>query len=247
MSNWNFLLHSTVFHITIFKNILEDYSLLPAYDSLIDWYQQIDDDFSFNLLYKENKISKNNIKLNCIIKNRIKYKDYFDNLYKNKDIVKDIFKKIEYIPAVYTQYIFKNLNNKKDWLYQGVKHSIVFVINNKILKDKPFIACNSVSYGSCFFDKLKNDFYGEGNLKEIPRLNKFENKINKDILNKTDYIFSNEVLFDEIPLNYIKAILCNRKQYKEVIKLLKEYNIDIPVIKIRVNNPNYEEILSKIN
>ncbi len=162
------------------------------------------------------------------------------------------------LPYVYTTYIFDTmkykpiLNNEPTWhgWYYG-DSDFIFVIDTAILKDLPFIAGDSMNYGSCKNNKKHLLIESKGSLSKKPNMNKLKNHINNFIsnyydfyeeiykTNKKEYItnspvtneISHEVLFNSIPIKYIKAILipeyAKNQWYKKYSNKLAKYNVPI--------------------
>ena len=164
--------------------------------------------------------------------------DFYDYQYKNKDKYSDFY--FNYcIPAIYTNYLSNKINLYGEPMFRiDTTHDICFGISTKILKDQPFIAYESTSYGRGAFVKQRKGFYGLGNLTKKPVLDNLVEIINKRLL-ETNYHFDqlNEVMFDKIPLKYIEFILV-KKAYIKRVKCLFPY---IPVIRFK----NYDEDLMK--
>lgn len=131
----------------------------------------------------------------------------------------------------------------KSWAYP-FQPDILIAIDTKILKDKPWIACDSVAYGWCVYEDIEKGYYGEGELKRKPNMKKIQDNINKRVKEGDDYQFTNEVLLDEVPFEYIKAILVTRSKYKKVKEIFQD--TEIPVIMYAKTSKDYKKILSVI-
>lgn len=75
-------------------------------------------------------------------------------------------------------------------------------------------------------------------------MKKLQDNINERIKEGDDYQFSNEVLLDEVPFEYIKAILVTRDIYIKVKEIFKDAGI--PVIKYAKTSKDYKKILSQL-
>jgi len=155
-----------------------------------------------------------------------------------------------YTPGIYTHYIWNNLSYYGEcWFFEcSPDTSVIFGISTKILKDKPWIACRSMSYGNCI-RYLVDDLYSRGNLNEKPDMSKLKKHIthyiNEEKKFGNSFTGSHEIIFDEIPLEYIKVIFT----VKKYIPVVKSIFPDIPVVQINNSYPfgpgnfNYKKLL----
>ena len=233
--NWDVLVH--VSNPFLLNKISKDKMLKCPEKQINHWLldNQTKDSFGDYFKYGNNRyniiklLTKNIDKLDSLKHMKI------PNDYKKKNEEKNIDDDIEfsYTPAVYTTYIFNELKYKDSSPFYGGLPIIVFVISSKILKDKPFIFCNSMMYGHCIrnFKYLEKGFYGKGNLKIKPSMKEFKEFINNKILksNERFYFTTHEIMFDNIPLKYINAILYYDKYipYEELKELFPQKHINI--------------------
>ena len=172
-------------------------------------------------------------------------------------------------PFVYCHYMFSGLhhNCKKDYAWNYLHtlldtkyKEIIFVIDMSIIKELPFYACASMSYGECVTNKSKLFMQSKGNLKRKPNLERIRNyiqayiqyvenyfpnvKCNRYI--RYSYIQSHEFLFHRIPVKYITKILV-WKQYRndrdilELEQYIKENGLNIEVVYYNTTEQNYEK------
>jgi len=179
-------------------------------------------------------LTKNIDKINLLqYKQNINKKELKDDNIQKSDNINWI-----YTPAVYTSYIFSDLIYEEDKPFFGIHPPILFVISSKILKDKPFICCEDMQYGNCvnlayYFYTFKKGFYGKGNLKRKPSMKELKDHVNKKIFKfddfKRHYFSSHEIMFDNIPFEYVNAIFYNDKViiYEQLRKLFPQKNIHI--------------------
>ena len=120
--------------------------------------------------------------------------------------------------ATYCQYIFDGIpyDNKLEWRYESYNYSIV--LDPQIAKDLKMYVCNSVQHGGCIKDEEARILHTNGELQRMPPLQKLRTHILNFIeLVKNNkrykryggmsYFLSHEVLFPDIPIKYIRAIL----------------------------------------
>ena len=98
------------------------------------------------------------------------------------------------IPAVYTILFGKDKKNGFINTFNKGVSGIIIIINKRILLDKPFVACKYNTFGKCIRDNLNSIVYGTGSYKNMPA-------------NIEKYANTHEFLFDNIPLEYIDAII----------------------------------------
>lgn len=240
-SNWEFIIHS-ISHFnpeTFHKIFIENQALIPNENNKQDWILSVKEDVKkSNLSQDIKKIVYNfNVETNLI-------EEFAKNPSLSQILSVINYKDVEMFPAVYTQYLFKDMIYRgKYWMYTDYK--IVLIIDPKILKDKPFFSCKGVIYGGCA-GKFEEGFYGKGDgkvdmtkyrehinekieknrkkikdniemyreriLKEQPEPNpddemELEGALQDLKFDRSTYELTNEILFDSIPLEYIKAVL----------------------------------------
>jgi len=98
------------------------------------------------------------------------------------------------IPAVYTILFGKDKKNGFINTFNKGVAGIIIIINKRILLDKPFVACKYNTFGKCIYENLNSIVYGTGSYKNMPA-------------NIEKYANTHEFLFDNIPLEYIDAII----------------------------------------
>lgn len=138
------------------------------------------------------------------VKRRVIYNKYPDR--DEWDTMQPVF------PALYTTLFYKDGNLVHS--YKRGRLGIIFLINQNVLKHKPYFACCMNSFGDCAEEGSKLLTYGVGNLKRIRKnLEKFVGA---------------EFLFDSISLKYVDAIIV-LKDYpdkEDVKKKIKYYKKD---------------------
>lgn len=278
--DWDYIVHSTV---GLNKNILtkiiwEDQALLPSEYNKDTWIKIMQNS---NLDSKLKKIiSQFNLNTNLI-------EEFITNpelrtIYDHKEVKEKLWEEQIMFPAVYTSYIFKDLEYRgRYWNYMD---GIVFIFDSQVLKDLPVVVCKSVNYGSCLYQELKEGFFsisGDINTKQVrnminnnikKNLDRIKTKIKElqeELIKEKDnpeavdeiqgeiewyqkgddpsiYRLTNEVLFDFLPINYLKAIIVNEEDnvnwVYEVVKPL-----GIPVYYFNEENMSYETIFFKEN
>jgi hypothetical protein len=133
-------------------------------------------------------------------------------------------------PYVYNYLIFSGLPQDRNlyWNFYNNKSPFIFVIDTSITKDMPFYLCSGVYYGRCVKNKDALIMKSDGNLKKKVSLTRVKNYIKNNTLHryyelkKKSYVYSHEVLFPTVPIEYIKAILINQsisKKYSKEIKI----------------------------
>lgn len=178
--NWDFLTHST---ITLNKRrleklVYEDQALLPDPENKIRWIDVVqsyvnDSNFPQEIKDEVNGWNVNTPLVEVILKNPDLKIIFTSNLRK------ELFDYDLAFPAVYTQYIFNDMNYRgKEWYYSD---DIIFLFNTNLLKDLPFMVCKGVVYGRCMYQENEDGFYGVGNYQEKPSLDKVQNMINEEI------------------------------------------------------------------
>jgi hypothetical protein len=167
---------------------------------------------------------------------------------------------------VYCTYIYKGIQHhcsKPAWNAMN-NPSFIFVFDCKLAKDLEMYICDDVAYGSCMTDKQFRVQHTRGKLTRIPSFSKIRKHITRRIdetnsRNSTRrctdtraFAMSHEVLFHEIPINYIKAIFVRRDRRKTDDKLtqLKQYiienNLDIQIIRYGKTVGNYEKYFDQL-
>ena len=139
-------------------------------------------------------------------------------------------------PYVYNYLIFNGLPQDKHlfWnFYNNNNSPFIFVIDTMITKDIPMYLCSGVYFGKCVKNKDSLIMKSDGNLKKKVSLIRVKNYIKNNTINRMyeyrrkSYVYSHEVLFPEIPIKYIKAILINdnfsRKYSKEIQIAVDKY------------------------
>ncbi len=130
-------------------------------------------------------------------------------------------------PYVYNYLIFNGLpqDRKLYWnFYNNNDSKFVFVIDTMITKDIPFFLCSGVWYGRCIKNNDGLVMKAAGNLKKKVTLTRVKNYIKNNTLNRLyefkrkSYVYSHEVLFPTIPIQYIKAVLINDNIYRKYSK-----------------------------
>jgi hypothetical protein len=154
-------------------------------------------------------------------------------------------------PFLYTQYIYSEIPLKSEqyWTFiQGIwpklflDYAIVFMIDIKALQDFEFYSCKGTNFGECIFTKDKDSLiqHSSGNLKRKPNLSKLKNYIENELTIKHSmdkYSNSHEILFESIPVSFIKAIASNftPKQTKIYTELFKKHKLDIKLVPLSTN------------
>ena len=157
----------------------------------------------------------------------------------------------KWVPGVYTYYLSNQLNTNylSEWALLDYKrnNNIVLVFDPKILKDLPFSICDSMNYGKCINQSISKEerqkyllLNSKGNMKKNPNMNHLVKHINKlitpqleydndgnEIMTYSDFTYSHEIIFDYIPIQYIKAIIIHDLSYKKEIEF---YLPNIPVV-----------------
>ena len=236
---WDVLVHA-VGNLNALQYISENKMFKAPEYQINQWLldKETKDNFGDYFNYSNNRY--NVIKLlteNIDQINLLKYQKHRnEKKIKDTDIKKNENQRYSYTPAVYTTYIYSDLKFKGERPFYGINPSpILFVISSKILKDKPFISCEAMMFGSCVnisnnFYTFKKGFYGQGDLKRKPSMKELKQFLDKKIEQNEDVYFgSHEIMFDNIPLEYINAILYHDKfiTYEELRKLFPEKHIKI--------------------
>jgi hypothetical protein len=148
--------------------------------------------------------------------------------------------KYNYVPGIYTYYIWNNLNYDGDCWSFGCDFPLIFGISTEILKDKAWFACPKTMAGRCVVeDKLLDGFYSRGNLSNKPDMTNIKNHLNKKINN---FGINHEIIFQEIPLKYIKVIFVTKKYFDDAKKIFP--NIPVEIIgETKDERKNYKKIL----
>lgn len=149
--------------------------------------------------------------------------------------------------GVYCNYIFDKLDFNVPFVQWDARKndSSTIVIDPSVAKDLEMYICDSVMWGLCQMQKRHLLKYTRGNLKRMPNMQKIKTHIlhykNPPIQLSTtrrmrnQIIHSHEVLFPDIPIKYIRAIICtNNKHYNKVNNYVKEHNLPIKVL---LSNP----------
>jgi len=142
-------------------------------------------------------------------------------------------------PYVYNYLLFNGLPQDVNlyWNFFNNNSPFVFVIDTSITKTHLFYLCNGVWYGRCV---KKNDgllMKSNGNLKKKITLTRVKNYIKNSTmhrmyeLKRKSYVYSHEVLFPTIPIQYIKAVLINHNIYKKYSKEIEIAVDKYPMIK----------------
>jgi hypothetical protein len=178
-------------------------------------------------------------------------------LYKPEKGIQDqnYIKGRNYVPGIYTHYLYDDLSYDGDCWSYGCNRKLIYGISTDILKDQPWIACDRNMQGLCF-KNLRDGFYSKGNLENKPNMEKIKKHINMniDLKNKSyqpplgddmdeRFYTSHEIIFNEVPLKYIKVIFTTKEYVKKAIKIFK----NIPVIEIPENwrdRKNYKGLLA---
>jgi hypothetical protein len=183
---WEFLTHSTpILNKKNFEKLVySDQALLPNKRNKEEWINLIKNSVAqgnFPQEIKDFVATFNNE--TPLVEIFVKYPSL--KIIFTKELKQEIYKQGLMFPGVYTQYIFKDLYFQgREWYYTD---NIIFIFNRDALKDLPYIVCNSVNYGQCAYDDLKDGFYGVGNLKILPSQDKVQNMINQKILKNKEY------------------------------------------------------------
>jgi hypothetical protein len=154
-------------------------------------------------------------------------------------------------PYVYNYLIFNGLPQDINlyWNFYNNNSSFVFVIDTIITKDSGLYLCNGVWYGRCVKNKDGLIMKTEGNLKKKVPLTRVKNYIKSNTLTRLyqykrkSYVYSHEVLFPNIPIKYIKAVLINNnicKKYGKEIKLAVDKYPNIKFILFDHNESNFD-------
>lgn len=130
-------------------------------------------------------------------------------------------------PYVYNYLIFNGLPQDENlyWNFSNRNNApFVFVIDTSVTKELPFYLCRGMYYGKCVKHGEDLVMKSPGNLKKKVILTRVKNYIKNNIIHRLDeykrksYVYSHEVLFPTIPIQYIKAILINDNIYKKYSK-----------------------------
>lgn len=234
---WDILLHST--SVSSLEGILKKKALIQNKENFKAWLKVT------NKFYP-NKINQNKSIVSQLIKNAGKFEDdkYFEMLWNYKyEEDKDYLRGYSNIigPGVYTTYVFSECNYKGKYWKNGYEPDVIIGISTKILKDLPWIACNGAVYGWCVYEENEKGLFGKGGLKRKPDLRKLKNNINSIVEEGEDLSVSNEIILDEIPIEYFNVIFTDRDCYKQIKELFKDTNI--PVVKYPVTSKEYKKIL----
>jgi len=151
---------------------------------------------------------------------------------------------------VFAHYVNDTMKITELWMYPNLA-SAVFIIDPLILKEQPFIVCNSMQYGSCSFRLHDGPIMQKpGNLKRMPNMKPLDEYIHQQLKNNIQFTNTHEVIFKSIPLKYIKAIVIHDGSFKSGNKVLnaidkKEIN---ELQKILASDyPNIQIIKAKIH
>jgi len=232
---WDVLVHA-INNASVLQYISNDKMLKCPEKQINAWLldKKTKDNFGDYFNYGNNRyniiklLTKNIDKINLLKYEKSNSKNSnYTNEQKNQDI--EI-----YTPAVYTTYIYSDLNFKgEDPFYGSNPPPIIFIISSKILKDKSFIICESMMFGNCIniannFYTFKKGFYSKGNLKRKPSMRELQDFLNKKIP-EDRYYNSHEIMFDNIPLKYVNSILYNDKViiYEQLRKMFPQKHIHI--------------------
>lgn len=157
-------------------------------------------------------------------------------------------------PYVYTHLIFNGLPQDKNlyWHYFPNKNSnFIFVIDPIISKIYEMYVCEGMYYGHCVNNKNRLLLNTSGNLKKKIPLTKIKNFILEKLnyflkLNhkKYSYLYTHEILFPLISMQYVKKILINKNYLnkKTIISVYKAIN-KYPNIKFTIydsKEPNFD-------
>ena len=163
---------------------------------------------------------------------RVKIGDYLNDIVKNKAMFPS-FGDIKWAPKIYCTYFFSDSDNINFDVFKfSTKNTLFFIFDISILKYENFLICNRWDYGRC--SEPGNEYEQEILLKGTGNGIKPDlKKIRKHILSKyvdpeDEYdssIYSHEVLFDYIPINYIKAILTRKDNIPYVKNIFKDINV----------------------
>lgn len=154
-------------------------------------------------------------------------------------------------PYVYNYLIFNGLPQDVNlyWNFYNNNSPFVFVIDTNITKDKGLFVCNGVWYGSCIKNNDSLIMKSDGNLKKKIPLTRIKNYIKSNTLirfnefKRKSYVYSHEVLFSNIPITYIKAVLINNnicKKYGKEIKLAVDKYPNIKFILFDHTESNFD-------
>lgn len=193
---------------------------------------------------------------------RTDFKSYQKKINKLSETeLKELKESDEHIaPFFYTQYIYSDLplQPNQQWSYgimdnfkgQFEDKTAVFIIDIDALKKFPFYICKFVNYGMCLFKKEDIILHSLGNLKRKPNLSKLKKFIELLVThpkaNKSyGYWASHEILFEYIPVSFIKAIAGNfsAKQHEEYTKLFKKHKLDIKLVPL---SPDFHKVFDNI-
>jgi hypothetical protein len=210
----------------------------------------------FNVIDKINEIITDGFLRFPSPESRIDFKSFQKNLSNSSD------KEQKIPPYIYTQYIYSEipLTPSQYWSYGQInssfnRSSVVFIIDIKAIRDLPFYACQHVLYGSCLYYKDNVILHGSGNLKTKPNLSKLRKFIELQIKylidnpikgNKNrEYQYSHEILFESIPVSYIKAIAGHftSEQKKNYMELFKKHKLDIKLVPL---SPNFHKVFDNL-
>ena len=147
------------------------------------------------------------------------------------------------VTKVFTSYIFSDLiYNGTQWhFYMSKTPILVFSMN---LLNEDHIICNATGYGNCVYSEKNRIILTNNNY------NVLKNYINDRIetfrrmhpkIKNDSYTFKNshEILFDDVDLKYLVAIISPKETYNKVIDLVKKYNLNVKIIKY---SNNYKKI-----
>jgi hypothetical protein len=264
--DWTYLIHAS--NPSAMKNISHSGGLKCSNNLIEEWIisnyvkKKFGDyfrqgDYRYRIIELLAKNAKN---LDSLKNKKLKHK-ISESIYDEPDT---IFAGDSYTPGVYTNLISSklNLDNTRNlWNFGGIRPSLLFVIDKKILSDKAWIYCPSMNYGSCIFEDIKNNkkvdnkFFlsGKGKLNR-----KNLNPVIKDInhqLNSSYLYSSHEIIFDSIPLKYIKAIYVNNifdylkqaeKYFAKRNRFRAKYFRNIPIKRLPKDTTDIEGIFESI-
>jgi hypothetical protein len=162
----------------------------------------------------------------------------------------------KYPKMVYCQYIYRDLpiNPKnKYWNHDMNMGSPLIIIDPIIAKEKEMWVSKSISFGAGVIYPEYRIMHTDGNLDAIPDMTPLKTYIENEIAlhprKRSVYAFSHEVMFNEIPIRYIKAILYNGSlkddSVKQVIKHIKNHNLPIHIGKFKRKPASLDEIYGK--
>ena len=142
---------------------------------------------------------------------------YLNDIVKNKAMFPS-FGSTYWVPKIYCDYVFTdgdsfviNRNISKD-------NELIFIIDISILKYEPFLICNEEDLGDCSKPGHEDQILLKGNGNGIkPDLKELRKHLKNDP--------SHEVLFDYIPINYIKAILTHKDNIPYVKNIFKDIKV----------------------